>query len=317
MAARKSMRAAAAGGVDFGWKPALGCQTGWADALAHVTYEYNGGAPFWRRLIGNWMMNEGAGSKIADQALYGNGVVVVRVPANNDNSQNTGVTWIGCGIHGTSMNFNPNLVQAAYVQVPYNSRYPIVQGSQIGQRSFTVECWFWLNVQGNYNGLVSKQSSSSVYPKPFDMYVDIGGTLSAFLGDGGSSYTSLTTSVAAKTWYHVILVCDDTLNNRYGYLYLNGAQKAKVALVANIADDASADLFFGTRRDFATTLNGRLSYVRLWQGALDAVAVSRLYRAQLGAITAPPQQAIAPGGPSDPSVIGIFPVGVINNPLLF
>ena len=212
------------------------------------------GNPLAAGLLGAWPMNDGGGANVTDATgLYGNGAIVT--PA-------AGMWQVGL----QGIQYNNTVVTC--INVPNNPSYPLVTGFN-GTGEMTWFCLVRLDSLRNYYGLVTKTNGNTA--APFDAYVDSGGTLHAFWGNGSTS-GSITATVSAGVWMQVAFTGNTV--SQVAALYVNGALVA-TGTFTNVYDQGTA-LRIGDRNDGATSAFAKFALAMLWNRALSAAEIQML-----------------------------------------
>ena len=157
-----------------------------------------------------------------------------------------------------------------YVNIPSNSTIALTG-------DMTVCAWVYLNNLSGYNAIVGKTNGG--YPNPYDMYTNpSSGTVSFFRGDGSSfGYSISNTGVSPNAWQHVSVTMTSTTATHY----LNGQADGSNTLSATITDGGGA-LYVGSRADFVTKMNGRISNLLMYNRGLTASEIAQNYNALKG-----------------------------------
>lgn len=249
-------------------------------------------------LVGWWLMNDGAGERVADISTKGNhGIFGNIVPSTTSG-------WQG-GIFGRSIRFDGSNDK---ITVKNNA-------SLVTPGEFTISAWVKATNYTAWDMYIAKGILAIPNNKhaPFGMFTE-GGTLYwAFqTGNGVNSNTYLTTAIfgarVLDRWYHVVGIhTGGTAAGTTDLLYQNGQLADKKTTSYTVADNNS-DLLFGTNIANDSPFGGNLSNVRYWNRALSADEVRMLYTQPLaGLITQPSRparhfifSAAAPAGPPHP-----------------
>ena len=213
------------------------------------------GNPLAQGLIGSWVCNDGAGTVVSDATgRYGNGTL------------QGGASW-ETGTQGLDLKISS--ASSQYIQIPNNASYPLVNGFD-GPCAFTAFILVWLNSNRSYNGLVSKTNNN--VPAPFDSYVDSGGTIHFYYGNGSSNGNISASGMPVGQWVQVVITGDTQVD--ISRIYLNGVQVANGTFV-NVADLGTA-IRLGNRNDNATYLDGKIGASYLWNRAITLSEVQAL-----------------------------------------
>lgn len=124
-----------------------------------------------------------------------------------------------------------------------------------GSGDFTVDMWFWVDVVGGTNYILSQANVLEVYKSTgdliyFDIY-DVDGGLNRLISD----------PVTASTTYHLAL----TRKNNLLTLFLNGSVKQTLAMTKAVSN-SSNQIYIGTQSNNAWPWRGRIDEVRISKG---------------------------------------------------
>ncbi len=161
-----------------------------------------------------------------------------------------------------------------YVSITSNASASLTSG-------WTAEALVYMDALKNYNGIFSKTNGNA--PEPFDMYVDSGGTLNLFQGNGSASVATISATVAAGAWLDIVGTYDGTNLS----LYVNGVLAAGPSAQGVTNTDGTNALRLGSRNDGVTMLQGKISLARLWTRALTHGEVKQLYASLYGMLLSP------------------------------
>jgi hypothetical protein len=220
-------------------------------------------------------------------AYYGgivkSGLVLDLDAAKMDSYPKTGTAWndiSGNKNNGTLTNgptFNSNNGGSIvfdgsndYVDIPSNSTIALTG-------DMTVCAWIYINSLSGYNAIVGKTNGGN--PNPYDMYTNpSSGTVSFFRGNGSSyGYLVSNTGVTINTWQHVAITMTSTTATHY----LNGQTNGSGTISTTITDGGGA-LYVGSRADFVTKMNGRISNLLMYNKGLTANEITQNYNASKG-----------------------------------
>jgi prepilin-type N-terminal cleavage/methylation domain-containing protein len=206
-------------------------------------------------LVGWWPLNEGSGSVAIDSS------------ANNA----TG-TWFGFQ-GGTSGYYSAGYDQAwagvfggtnTYVSI---SNMPTLHTAS----GFTVSAWINQSALHNYNAIVTRTASNEA--APFDSYVNSGGFLSFFVGNGTASQAITATLSNTNSWVLVTML----YNGSSMSIYKNGVLVSGPTAVTVPVGDTSQPVRIGSRNDGATMMQGSIEGVRIYNYALSSTQIQALY----------------------------------------
>ena len=143
--------------------------------------------------------------------------------------------------------------------------------------AFSLSAWLKKADTGTRRYVCGK-SGASASPYAYGLRVDASNQIVGLIDDGTAVYENAasTTSVAANTWYHVLMVKNGTGAGALK-LYVNGstegASTSNVSLVSN-----TADLVIGYQNVSVTSeiWSGSLAEFAIWNAALDGTDASTL-----------------------------------------
>lgn len=98
--------------------------------------------------------------------------------------------------------------------------------------------------------------------------------------DGGIGHWRTDRNLSLNTWYHFTAVYDADSATNDPVFYINGSSVAVTELTTPSGtrqSDATADLFFGNRSDFAADMDGYLDDVQVYDNTLSAAQVLAIY----------------------------------------
>jgi alpha-tubulin suppressor-like RCC1 family protein len=217
-------------------------------------------------LVGWWNFDEGSGTSAADSS--GN---------SNTGTLTNGPTWTTGGKINSALGFVAASTQ--YVSVPYSSIFDFATGS------FTVSAWMKANslpaTQHSANAqLVGKQRGDESIGWTFQFHGSSGtGNADLWLSDGAGHYTTYTNStpLSLSVWYHLVFIVDRSTNTLRSYVNgIKDGTEPSIVSYGNV-DDPDA-LFIGAERtDGLSSFDGTIDDVRIYNRALSASEVWRLY----------------------------------------
>src|SRR3989338_773932 len=86
-------------------------------------------------------------------------------------------------------------------------------------------------------------------------------------------------NIVANTWYHIVGVFNGASSPKLQDIYINGAKQVMTgATIPNSIDDVTAQIKIGEQDNAAQQVNGLIDEVRVYNRALSAEEVKRLYR---------------------------------------
>lgn len=209
-----------------------------------------------------------------------NGLVMYLDAANNKSYPGSGTVWNDIGSNGSigtltngptfDSNYGGSIVFDGvndYVNVPTNSSIAITG-------DMTVCAWVYLNSLSGYNSIVGKTTGGT--PNPYDVYTNLfSGTVAFFRGNGSSfGYSISNTGLTVNTWQHVAITMTSTSVKHY----LNGQLDGSNTVSATITDGGGS-LYVGSRADFVTQMNGRISNLLIYNRGLTDSEIKQNYNA--------------------------------------
>jgi hypothetical protein len=213
--------------------------------------------PLSRGLVGCWLFNEGAGSRLADYSNFGN-------PAFTTNNP----VWRG-SIHGSSLLFNGSNNYASVLTID-----ALNFGSLI---DFSVLAWVKIN-GSKFQALVDKRNEPNNIVGYF-LGVNSDNTVFFQLSDTDGSIVTVTSSaVSTQQWFFVIGTADRDGNSS---LYVNGVANGTPQSLASIGDISnSSNLEIARRCPFAGGgfFDGQVDDVRVYNRALLSNEIQWLYQ---------------------------------------
>jgi hypothetical protein len=162
----------------------------------------------------------------------------------------------------------------------------------LGQ-NYSVSFWFWNNRLNNerlVTGYLFSRGPNGESGAPGDhlgisgTHVQNAGRLFFFNGNALNQVLAGRTEIAPRTWNHVLLVRD----GKSVTAYLNGNPEPEFAGTIEISSGAHVEeVFFGGRSDNFSNLDGKLDEVALYNRAISAGEVRRLFERAISASTEP------------------------------
>jgi len=221
-------------------------------------------------LVGYWAMDEGYGNKAYDQSGY-----------RNTGTASGSPTWVD-GRLGKALDFDGT---SDYVSIP-SATY--LQGNQ----NLTISLWFYYTNTVNYQKIITKSPSAS--NKDYELSVN---GLTTSVGwesevvDSGYGLDSASGVVSPNQWYHFAAVLNKTANVLT--LYINGNQVAQDTTFGNNSAGTTQQIELG-RRGYTNTLylSGSIDEVRIYNRALSAGEITRLYNLTKPKILAPSMKGL-------------------------
>jgi len=225
--------------------------------------------PILRGCVGWWPLNDGAGTKVKD--LSGNG---------NDGTQSGGVSWASTE-KGTAASFDG---VDDYFEVSDTDDLSFTSGGS--DSPFSVSAWVYLN---SSDGQMFIAKYESLSPWRGEWNLGSSGTKFYLQCVDGAPSTRIrrdtVDSLPLSQWVLVTCVYDGTATDSSIALYVNGAAASSTALGQGGSyvsmDNTKAPFTIGTGvTGYATPYetDGLIQNVRVWDRALTATEVSRLYQ---------------------------------------
>jgi hypothetical protein len=216
-------------------------------------------------LVGYWNFQEGAGNNVYDKTGY-----------DNDG------TWNGTGSHwadgkiGKAGSFNGS---SNYVSIPENNDSLDITGS------LTITAWVYPTVLSPTDaGHIVDKGAASVQNYQFYQSNAGEGLLEIdFYNEGWNTHTTAANTITPNQWQFVVFVFDST-NNNVRILVDNVEKLNEAETTDMIANDE--DLLIGGSSG-ETKFQGLIDEVRIYNRALSASEVERLYKLSQPKILAP------------------------------
>ncbi len=213
-------------------------------------------APAWSNLIGLWHLNESSGATTA-----------VDVSGNSYNgTAGSGVTFGSAGKVNTAASFNGS--GTGYINVGNIGTFPT---------SGTLSFWMNPSVVTSYLNPISTGglSSSNVGIRCEEAS---GGNFGCLIGNDGGAFSgqTLTTTLTAGQWYHVVLTWNTSLNT-FG-AYFNGNLIGQVS--QTYWPTHLTNFVIGAGFSTGRTWQGQLDEVAIWNTALTWAQVQTIYSRQ-------------------------------------
>ena len=140
----------------------------------------------------------------------------------------------------------------------------------------TICAWVYINnFSATYNSIIGKTTSGG-FPAPYDYYTNINTGKLVFLRGNGSiyAYTTSIASPALNAWQFVAV----TMSGITITHYLNGETNGVGTASTTIADNGDNALI-GSRGDYVTKMNGKISTLQIYNRALNASEILQNYNA--------------------------------------
>lgn len=221
-------------------------------------------------LVGYWQMDEAGGNAVRDLSGNGNTGYLTNSP-----------TWTN-GVVGTSLNFNGMFLSNQFVQIPH--------ATSLSVTSVTICAWVKLNSIDVISALCADYADS--YKLSYGLYYN-NATKSLYFdfsinGNDVSGYRAVVgtaNQIQTNVWLHVVAFVDGTTSK----IFLNGVQTGTNGPAGYIYASASAKQIGMLRYNSSLLrpLHGSIDNVRIYNRALSAAEVSKVYQAEKGSYTLP------------------------------
>lgn len=205
-------------------------------------------------LVGCWPFFEGGGNTVAD--LSGNG---------NRGILGSGVTWDG-GKFGPSLNCN-------------ESAFVTVANSTLFDDKRTISYWMrptggWSSGEDSDERILTHRTAAAPAPGVTFVLLQATGAL-RIANDIGAANINTTSTITSWSddWYHIVGVADGSNI----HLYINGIDNAQTAHTGAFTTAVNS-LYFGCSRSGATIFDGLIDNVLIYNRALTAGEIAKLYR---------------------------------------
>ena len=206
--------------------------------------------PILRGCVGWWPLNDGAGSKAADLSVGGNSGTLVG-----------NVTWES-GERGYASE-HPS-ADATYISTGY---------SAVGESAITVSAWIRNDgsAAGNSFGKIVSQGHAT----NFDSYMNKSANETLSFDINATIVTANNADIPAiGTWFHVCFVWEQSV---YQGVYINGVESNTTTADTSVIGAVNHNLFIGGTSAATRPWDGGIQNVRVYNRALTATEVSRLY----------------------------------------
>jgi len=205
--------------------------------------------PIMRGCVGWWPLNDGAGTKAKDISGYG-----------NDGTQSGGVSWASTA-KGTAASFD-------------GVDYYFTHASALSTSSTTYTVCGWFRRDAGSSGTIASHRTAT----PILYQLDTNGTYPRMIvRDNSGNIVSVpaTTPITNGKWYFACGVRD----GNSVYIYVNGVQEASGSATFGTFTIAATPEIGALYDGIATGqfMDGNIQNVRIYDRALTATEVSRLY----------------------------------------
>jgi glucan-binding YG repeat protein len=136
---------------------------------------------------------------------------------------------------------------------------------QLGTGNFTIEGWFYLSLNNNAYGIVSKGAASTGW----SVNVTSGNRIQ--FSYTAANLTGSTTTLAQGSWYYFAVVRSGTATGNLK-IYLNGNLEVTSGGAVNDNFNQTDILYVGASRTGTTALNGYLQDIRITKAARPITA---------------------------------------------
>lgn len=194
-------------------------------------------------LVGEWLFNEGAGTRAKDSSGSGNTGVF------------TGSAAWTMGRHGKA-------ATGQYVNMTTSNRLPT--------SAITVSAWVKLNTNKNWNNFVRKNWTA--VSGSWLLYSDVNGSVKFGIYDTAQRNSFSSVNIVPGKWYHVVGTYDGTsLVN----VYVNGVVGTSATTPSPVALDTSSGAFVF---DINNNSDGAIDDVRIYNRQLSTSEILALYQ---------------------------------------
>lgn len=161
-----------------------------------------------------------------------------------------------------------------------------------GRPGFTFAAWVNLDAgTTGFDGIVSQDSGACCVHR---LLLDP--THQPYINVGAHDDRTLPVPQPTGAWFHIALVGQDVGADREGRVYVNGVEvtNSPQSFTGNLVDASGLNTYIGTgEAGTAHLIRGALDDVQIYEGALTAAEVDRLF--QTGSALPPPIQTPAQG----------------------
>jgi len=206
--------------------------------------------PILRGCVGWWPLNDGAGTKATDLSTGG-----------NDGTLVGSVTWESGERGYASEHLSAS---GTYISTGYSST---------GQSAITVSAW--VRNDGYATGSTFGKIVCQGHGGNFDTYMDQNNNVElAFLVNGKNVLANNADIPAIGTWFHACFVWEQSV---YQGVYVNGVESNTTTADTSVIGAVTHNLFIGGTSASPRPWYGGIQNVRVYDRALSAAEVSRLY----------------------------------------
>lgn len=243
----------------------FGKKINWGATKPSVGYGVDFSDPISKGLVGCWLFNEGAGNKVYD------------IAGKNTGTLTNGPTWRG-GKFGKVINFDG---VDDYVLMDIGGSVPT---------SITLSAWIYPTA----GGVVFTELGQGVINSGWhESQMEVLSTGEIKVGYwAGSLYSLSLGTFNLNSWHHVVLTFDDSNNLASGYVngVLRNSGTSNKQYPPNLWYSVGA--LSATSHGDGTYFNGSIDNARLYNRALSAGEVQRLYSEPFAGILSPVRRVI-------------------------
>ena len=210
-------------------------------------------------LTGYWKFDDGSGSTAADSSGNGNTGTLVNTP-----TWTTGQIGGGIGVVNTS---------SQYINLNNPSTYDLTSTGQM-----TISAWVksGSSIINSTLGILKRGATNTVNA-PDQYALTSSNTRWRFMAGNGTTYTEVfgpSGGLVANTWYHLTGVIDAANLS----LYIDGVSAATPVARPAGSPPVAVSTFIGAMMAGGNAWDGTIDEVRIYNRALSADEISRLYR---------------------------------------
>mgnify|MGYP003630533128 CR=1 FL=1 len=139
----------------------------------------------------------------------------------------------------------------------------------------TISAWLYIDAHKNYNGVVSKISSTD---RNYEILFRSTGNVSFYTQATGGTldFTTSTTIIPINTWANIIITVDSGVTNGTKF-YFNGVQDTTTGTHTVVGN--TANLNIGRRTTNSFYMNGKIDEVGIFNVALTEAEILSIYNA--------------------------------------
>ncbi len=212
-------------------------------------------------ICGNWEFNDGSGATATDSSGYDNDGTIYGASWSSGHPDHDGYFRNALSFDGT----DDYIDCGNYSMFNFNDT-----------NAFTISCWIKPeNLSGGKQGIVGKWGGSWTI-SPFQVAIDAYGRIRACIGAGGVSYGNVYIQAAdleTGNWHHVATTYDGSILR----IYLNGEEKDSEQYDYTLTSNSSCVEIGRYGNATKCHFDGLIDKVRLYNRALDQIAIQTLY----------------------------------------